>query len=60
MLAHRNDADASTFWQYFSQVLEWVRSKFVSYNAALKGMDWEAIYEGYQAASTEISLLRVL
>ncbi len=48
MLAHRNDADASTLWQYFSQILEWVRSKFVSYNAALKGMDWGTIYEDYQ------------
>ncbi|MBQ2626634.1 MAG: DUF262 domain-containing protein [Eubacterium sp.] len=48
MLKHRGDADASALWQYFSQVLEWVRSKFVSYNKALKGMDWGAIYEAFQ------------
>lgn len=48
MLKHRGDADASSLWQYFSQVLEWVRSKFVSYNKALKGMDWGAIYEACQ------------
>ena len=48
MLKHRGDADASALWQYCSQVLEWVRSKFVSYNKALKGMDWGFIYEEYQ------------
>ena len=47
MLDHRGDADASELWQYFSAVLEWVRSKFAAYNTALKGMDWGAIYEAY-------------
>lgn len=40
-------SDASELWQYFSQVLEWVRSKFTTYNKALKGMDWGKIYEDY-------------
>ncbi len=48
MLAHQKDADASELWQYFSSVIEWVRSKFVSYNSALKGMDWGDIYEKYK------------
>ena len=50
MNTHGNkDADASLLWQYFSKVLEWVRSKFITYNKALKGLDWGAIYEAYQA-----------
>ena len=48
MLAHRADADASALWQYFSQVLEWVRGKFIAFNKALTGMDWGTIYEAYQ------------
>ena len=48
MLKHRGDQDATELWQYFSQVIEWVRGKFVSYNSALKGMDWGPIYERYQ------------
>lgn len=47
MRVHSGDADASALWQYFSQVLEWVRSKFTTYNKALKGMDWGEIYEEY-------------
>lgn len=49
MLKHRGDKDASELWQYFSQVLEWVRSKFVAYNKALKGMEWGSVYEHYKA-----------
>lgn len=48
MLAHRGDSDASALWQYFSQVLEWVRGKFATYNKALKGMNWGLIFENYQ------------
>lgn len=48
MLKHRSDVDASALWRYFSQVLEWVRDKFVSYNKALKGMDWGLIYDSFQ------------
>ena len=49
MLSHRGDVDASSLWQYFSQVLEWVREKFLSYNKALKGMDWGSVFENYHA-----------
>ena len=59
MLKHRGDADASALWQYFSMVLEWVRSKFVSYNKALKGIDWGNVCDGYHLgafASNIISL----
>ena len=31
---HVNDSDASELWQYFSTVIEWVRSKFITYNKA--------------------------
>lgn len=58
MLKHRGDEDASELWQYFSQVLEWVRSKFVSYNKALKGMDWGAIYEAYQNGDYDGNIIK--
>lgn len=47
MLKHQGDADASELWQYFSQVLEWVRSKFITYDKALRGMPWGPIYETF-------------
>jgi len=48
MNAHGGDSDASELWQYFSQVLEWVRGKFITYNKALAGLDWGAIYNAYR------------
>lgn len=51
MLNHRGNSDASSLWQYFSQVLEWVRGKFVTYNKALKGLDWGPIYEAYTSGA---------
>lgn len=47
MLKHCKDNDASALWQYFSCVLEWVRGKFTTYNKAMKGLDWGAVYEDY-------------
>ena len=47
MLKHQKDSDASELWQYFSQVIEWVRSKFITYNKALKSIDWGSVYEAY-------------
>lgn len=57
MLDHQNNADASELWQYFSTVLEWVRSKFTAYNAALKGMDWGAIYEAYKNGDLDNNII---
>lgn len=48
MLRHRGDSDASELWQYFSQVLEWVRDKFITYHSALKGMNWGEIYKNFK------------
>ena len=45
---HVNDSDASELWQYFSTVIEWVRSKFITYNKALKGFPWGIIYKDYK------------
>lgn len=47
MLKHRGDEDASELWQTFSKIVEWVRGKFTSYNAALKSINWGEIYYKY-------------
>lgn len=58
MAAHRGDEDASELWQYFSQVLEWARSKFLAYNSALKGMNWGSIYEAYRAGEYDNNVIK--
>lgn len=48
MLKHQKDPDASELWQNFSSILEWTRGKFISYNKALRGLDWGQVYSDYQ------------
>lgn len=57
MLSHRGDSDASELWQYFSQIIEWVRGKFVTYNSSLKGMDWGEIYKKYNEGDLDGALI---
>ena len=47
MLNHRGDDDASELWQTFSKIIEWVRGKFITYNAALKSFNWGEVYNEY-------------
>ena len=58
MLNHRGDSDASELWQYFSQVLEWVRGKFITYNSALKGMNWGEIYKNFNEGKYNNSIIQ--
>lgn len=44
MSDHQSDEDASELWQYFSAVVEWVRSKFIKYRSGMKGQMWGIWY----------------
>lgn len=51
-------ADASELWQYFSKVLEWVRSKFTTYDKSLKGLNWGEIYEDYHRGDLDNFIIK--
>ena len=57
MLKHCKDNDASALWQYFSCVLEWVRSKFTTYNKTMKVLDWGAVYEDYTKGAFDNNII---
>lgn len=58
MLKHQRDKDASELWQNFSTILEWVRGKFATYDKALKGLDWGAIYFAYQSGLLDDNIIK--
>lgn len=58
MLKHQRDKDASELWQNFSTILEWVRGKFATYDKALKGLDWGAIYYAYQSGLLDDNIIK--
>lgn len=57
MLNHRGDDDASELWQNFSKIIEWVRGKFISYNASLKSFNWGEIYKKYNEGELNGNLI---
>lgn len=49
MEAHVNDADASELWQYFNDVIEWVKNIFPgTYDKGMKTVNWGRLYNDYK------------
>jgi hypothetical protein len=48
MAQHRNYLDASELWQYYQDVIGWIKSVFVVYRREMDGLDWGKLYNGYK------------
>ena len=44
---HRGDNDADELWQYFQDVIAWVRKIFPKYYKDMCGLDWCVLYNTY-------------
>lgn len=44
---HRSDKDADELWQYFQDVIAWVRKIFPKYYKDMLGIDWCNLYNTY-------------
>lgn len=47
MAKHQDDENANELWQYFSDVIDWVKELFPNYRAQMKGIDWGFLYNDY-------------
>ena len=47
MSLHQNDPNANKLWQYFNQVITWVRATFPKWRKEMKGLNWGAIFEQF-------------
>lgn len=47
MAQHQNDKDAIALWDYFSEVINWVRLVFPKYRSIMKGQDWGVMYNRF-------------
>ena len=45
---HQNQSTAVDLWNYFTSVIEWVKSVFPKYRTSMKGRDWGRMYDGYK------------
>ena len=47
MSEHKNDVDASELWDYFQDVIRWVRSTFGAPTKEMKSVRWGILYNRY-------------
>jgi hypothetical protein len=57
MSQHQNDTDSLPLWNYFSNVIEWVNTKFPNYRREMKGIDWGLLYNQYGSGSYDSDVL---
>lgn len=44
MAKHQHEANADELWQYFQNVIAWVRKTFTKYRKEMKGVEWGRLY----------------
>jgi hypothetical protein len=49
MSRHQHDADAQELWQYFQEVVAWVKRIFPEYRRFMKGLDWGRLYNEHKS-----------
>ncbi len=47
MAKHQHDKDANDLWQYFQNVIHWVRGIFPNYRKEMSGVNWGELYNEY-------------
>lgn len=48
MSKHQNDNDCSELWQYFQQVISWVKIVFPNYRKEMKSVEWGLLYNQFK------------
>ncbi len=48
MAKHQHDANAQELWQYFQDVIAWVRTTFTNYRREMNSVEWGTLYNKYK------------
>ena len=48
MAKHQHDKNANELWNYFQNVIAWVRKTFTNYRKEMKGVEWGMLYNEYK------------
>lgn len=57
MAIHRFDENADELWDYFQNVIGWVRSTFPNYRREMKGLDWGLLFNKYHKNKYDAGIL---
>lgn len=48
MAKHQHDSNADELWEYFQDVISWVRAAFTNYRKEMKGVQWGELYNKFK------------
>ena len=54
---HQQDEGADELWQYFQDVIAWVRKTFITYRHEMKNVNWGELYNQFKDSSLNPSAL---
>lgn len=54
---HQHDANADELWEYFQEVIEWVRATFPKYRNTMKGIEWGELYGRFKGTKLDAEKL---
>ncbi len=65
MAKHQHDNNADELWNYFQNVISWVRAIFIVYRKEMKGIEWGVYYnkyknEDYDPSKIEEQILKLI
>lgn len=49
MSKHQHDQKATALWEYFKDVISWVKKTFPTYRKEMKGIEWGILYNKYKS-----------
>lgn len=59
MAKHQHDANADELWQYFQDVIAWVRKTFTNYRKEMSSVAWGELYNKFKDAKLNADKLEV-
>lgn len=57
MAKHQHDSTADELWDYFQQVIDWVRKTFANYRKEMANVNWGELYNKFKAKKINVKKL---
>lgn len=59
MAKRQNDENADELWEYFQNVIAWVRKTFTNYRKEMSGVNWGELYNEFKDAKLDADKLEI-
>jgi hypothetical protein len=59
MAKHQHDKNAEELWNYFQNVVTWVRANFTNYRREMKNVEWGELYNTFKKTKLDVKKLEI-